>query len=298
MTGRDCRGHMEVPSDHAGYHPARGGGKATQGCASLAPGLCARLTATSRDALEGLYRACGEHGPRHQFLVAADHEAGLCHRTLALVADTTQCVAPHAMNPPREGCEGQQYSQSPAAPLIAQYVELGGSEFVYLDRPVGVVGRHWTAQHLPSPNVQLTLDPLDLPTLECSSPKWTRRLDTAVRTLRMAPGGQRTVWPGAEDLLTVPRVAQARQPATIRKHCGVCALLSTVGILLRVPRPGTLVTRLDRRWMAAVVLKRDIGPVVRLPSLGELPAEALNVLPAPRPPLPVADLGHKAGLPD
>ena len=27
-------------------------------------------------------------------------------------------------------------------PLVAQYAELGGWEFVYLDRSVGMVGRH------------------------------------------------------------------------------------------------------------------------------------------------------------
>ena len=47
-----------------------------------------------------------------------------------------------------------------------------------------------------------------------------------------------------------------------------------------------------------MVLNRDMGPVVCLPSLGELPAAALSALPAPRTPLPMADIGHQAGLPD
>ena len=49
--------------------------------------------------------------------------------------------------------------------------------------------------------------------------------------------------------------------------------------------------------MAAVVLNRDIGPIARLPSLGELPAAVPDALPAPRTPLDVADVPHNAGLP-
>ena len=120
---------------------------------------------------------------------------------------------------------------------------------MYLESLVGVVGRHWKARHLLSPNVQLTVDPLDLPALEGRSPQWTRTWDTAVRTLRMAPGGQRTVWPGVEDLLTGARAAQVRQPAGSSKDCGVCALLSTIGALLEMPRLGNLLSTLDRRWV-------------------------------------------------
>ena len=78
----------------------------------------------------------------------------------------------------------------------------------------------------------------------------------------------------------------------------MCALLSTVGTLLRVPRPGNLPSTVDRRWVAAMVLNRDMGPIMRLPSLGELPAAALGALPAPRAPMAVADVGHQTGLPD
>ena len=251
-----------------------------------------------RSALEGLYRACGKSGPWHHFPVATNHEAELCDNTVALVADAAQCLAPHTMILPREGWEGQQYARTPAAPLVAQYVELGGSEFVCLDRSVEQGVRHWTAHHLLAPNVQMTVDPPGMPTLEGSSPQWTRTWDTAVNTLRMAPRGQRTVWPGGEDLLTVARAAQVRQPAGNNKDCGVCALLSTVGTLLRVPRPGNRLSILDRRWVVAVALNKDMGPVARVPSPGELPAAALSALPAPRTPLPVADIAHHAGLPE
>ena len=77
----------------------------------------------------------------------------------------------------------------------------------------------------------------------------------------------------------------------------MCALMSTVSTLLRVPRPGNLLSALDRRWMAAVVLNRDMGPIARLPSRGELPAAALDALLGPRTPLDVADVQHNVGLP-
>ena len=76
----------------------------------------------------------------------------------------------------------------------------------------------------------------------------------------------------------------------------MCALMSTVGTLLRVPRPGNILSALDRRWVAAVVLNRDMGPIACLPSLGELPAVVLDALPAPRIPLDVADVQHSVGL--
>ena len=60
---------------------------------------------------------------------------------------------------------------------------------------------------------------------------------------------------------------------------------------------GQPLSTLDRRWVAAVVLNRDMGPIARLPSLGELPAAVLDALPAPRAPLDVADVPHNAGLP-
>ena len=67
------------------------------------------------------------------------------------------------------------------------------------------------------------------------------------------------------------RAAQVRQLAGNDKDCGVCALLSTVGTLLRVPRLGNLLSSLDRQWVAAIALKRDMGRVVCLPSLGVCP---------------------------
>ena len=60
---------------------------------------------------------------------------------------------------------------------------------------------------------------------------------------------------------------------------------------------GNLLSALDRRCVAGVVLNRDMGPIARLPSLGELPAAVLDALPAPRTPLDVADVQHSVGLP-
>ena len=108
-----------------------------------------------RGALEHLYSK-----PRHHFLVAADHGVELSDDVVALAADVVQCLAPHAMMLPREGWEGQRHDQTPAALLIARYVELGGSEAVYLDRSETPSMRHWTAHHLLAPATQLTVDPL------------------------------------------------------------------------------------------------------------------------------------------
>ena len=88
-----------------------------------------------------------------------------------------------------------------------------------------------------------------------------------------------------------------QQPADNNKDCGVCALSSTIGTLLRVPRPDNLPSTLDRRWVAAVALNRDMGPIARLPSFGELPAAVVEALPTPRTPLDVADIPHHVGLP-
>ena len=128
-------------------------------------------------------------------------------------------------------------------------------------------------------------------------PQWPHTWDMAVRTMRMAPRGQRAGWPGAEHLLATARAAQVQQPAGNNMACGVCARMSTVRTLLRVPRPGNVLSALDRRWVAAVVLNRDMGPIARLPSLGELLAAVLDALPAPRTPLDVADVPHSVGLP-
>ena len=54
----------------------------------------------------GLYWADGEHGPRHHFLVATDHAAQLCDRTVALVADAAQPPAPPRHDPPKGGVGG------------------------------------------------------------------------------------------------------------------------------------------------------------------------------------------------
>ena len=245
-----------------------------------------------RGALEHLYSK-----PRHHFLVAAEHGVDLSDDVFALAADVVQCLAPNAMMLPREGWEGQRHDQTPAALLIARYVELGGSEAVYLDRSETPSMRHWTSHHLLAPATQLTVDPLGQPAVSGAQPQWPHTLDMAVRTMRMAPRGQRAGSPGAEHLLVTARAAQVQQPAGNNKDCGVCALMSTVGTLLRVPRQGNLLSAVDRRWLAAVVPNRDMGLIARLPSLGELPAAVLNALPAPRTPLDVADVQHSVGLP-
>ena len=197
---------------------------------------------------------------------------------------------------PGEGWEGRQHTQTPAAHLIARYVDLGGSEVVYLDGLETPRMRHWTAHHLLAPNVQLTVDPLGQPTLAGRPPQWPHTWDMAVKTVRMAPRGQRVVWSGAENLLATARAAQVKHPEGNSKDCGVCALMSTVGTLLKVPRPDNLLSTLDRRRVAAVALNRDMGPIARLPSLGELPAAVLDALPVPRTPLVVADIPHQVGL--
>ena len=253
--------------------------------------------AEMRSALEGLYAAGGNPGPRHHFMVAADPTAELSDDAVALVADVAQCLAPHARMLPREGWEGRRHDQTPAALLIARYVELGGSEAVYLDRSETPSMRHWTAHHLLAPDMRLTVDPLDRPVVARAPPQWPHTWDMAVRTMRMAPTGHRAEWLGAEHLLATSQAAQVRQPADNSKDCGVCPLTSALGTLLRVPRPGNLLSTLDRRWVATVVLKKDMGPVAHMPSLGELPAAVLEALPAPRKPLDVADVPHHVGLP-
>ena len=155
--------------------------------------------------------------------------------------------------------------------------------------------RHWTAHHLLPAATQWTVDPLGQPAVSGAPPQWPHTWDMAVRTMRMAPRGQRAGWPDAEHLLATARAAQVQQPAGNNKDCGVCALMSTVGTLLWVPRPGNILSALDRRCVAVMVLNRDMGTIARLPSLGELPAA--DALPTPRTPLDVADVPHSVGLP-
>ena len=156
-----------------------------------------------RGALEHLYSK-----PRHQFLVAADHGVELSDDLVALAADVVQCLAPEAMMLPRKGWEGQRHDQTPAALFIARYVELGGSEAVYLDRSETPNMRQWTAHHLVAPYMRLTVDPLGRPVVSGAPPQWPHTWDMAVRTMRMEPRGQRAGWPGAEHLLAEARAAQ------------------------------------------------------------------------------------------
>ena len=248
-----------------------------RGCGDASP-----PPAELRGALEHLYSKA-----RHHFLVAADHGVELSDDVVALAADVVQCLAPHAMMLPREGWEGQRHDQTPAALLIVRYVNR-------LETPNM---RHWMAHHLVAPDMRLAVDPLGRPLVSGAPPQWPHTWDMAVRTMRMAPMGQRAGWPGAEHLLAEAWAAQVQQPAGNTKDSGVCALMSAVGTLLRVLRQGNLLSTLDRRWVAALVLNRDVGPIARLPSLGELPAAVLDALPAPRTPLDLADVPHNVGLP-
>ena len=245
-----------------------------------------------RGALERWYSK-----PRHHFLVAADHGLKLSDDVVALAADVVQCLAPHAVMLPRKGWEGQRHDQTPSVLLVARYVELGGSEAVYLDRSETPNMWHWTAHHLLAPDMQLIVDPLGQPVVSGAPHQWPHTRDMGVRTMRIPSRGQRAGWPGAEHLLATARAAQVQQPAGNNKDCGVCALMSAVGTLLRVPRPGNLLSALDRQLVAAVVLNRDMGPIGRLLSQGELPAAVLDALAGPRTPLDVADLPHNVGLP-
>ena len=225
--------------------------------------------AEMRSALEGLYAAGSKPGPRHHFLVAADPTAELNDDAVALVADVVQCLPPPrhpAMMLPREGWEGQRHDQTAAAHLLA-------------------------------PDMPLTVDPLDRHVVAGAPPQWPHTWHMALRTMCMAPRGQRPEWPGVEHPLATTLAAQVQQPADNSEECGVCALMSALGTLLRVPRPGNLLSTLDRRWVAALVLNRDMGPIAHLPSLGELPAAVPQALPAPHTPLDVADVPHHVGLP-
>ena len=58
---------------------------------------------------------------------------------------------------------GHTVAPNSGRPLVAQYVEMGGLEVVYLDRSGVHDVRHWTTHHLLAPNMQLIVDPLDLP---------------------------------------------------------------------------------------------------------------------------------------
>ena len=213
-----------------------------------------------RGALEHLYSK-----PRHHFLVAADHGMELSDEVVALAADVVHCLAPHAMLLPRKGWEGQRHNQNRAALLIARYVKLGSSEAVYLDR-------------FETPSMHLDGSP---PPGPCHA------VDSGSARPACGVGGPVPVAAhlghgGPDDAQGTqgPEGGVAGCGASAgdgtggtgaaacgnNKDCGVCALMSTVGTLLRVPRPGNISSALDRRWVAAVVLNRDMGPIARLPS--------------------------------
>ena len=193
------------------------------------------------------YATRSKPGPRHHFLVAADPTVELSDDVVALAADVAQCLAPHAVMLPREGWEGQRQDQTPAALLIARYVEPGGSEAVYLARSETPSMRHWTAHHLLALDMPLIVDPLDQPGVSGALTQWPHTWNMVLRTMRIAPSGQRAEGPGAEHLLATAQAAQVQQPAGNNKDCGVCALMSALGALVRVPRPGDLLSMLERR---------------------------------------------------
>ena len=120
----------------------------------------------------------------------------------------------------------------------------------------------------------------------------------AFKTMRKAPRGQREVWRGAENLLATVRAAQVKQRDNNSTGCSVCALMSTVGTLLRVQRPDHLLSTLERQWVAVIAPNRDMRPIACVPSLGELPAVVLDALPAPRTPEMVAHVPHQVGVPE
>ena len=180
--------------------------------------------------------------PRPHLLVAADHGVELSDDVFALAADVVQCLAPNAVMLPREGWEGQRHDQTPAALLIARYVKLGGSEVVYLDRSETPKMRHWTAHHLLAADMPLTVDLLDRPVVSGAPPQWPHTWDMGVRTMRMAPRGQKAGWPGAEHLPAEARAGQMQQPAGNDEDCGVCALMSAICALVRMPRPSNLLS--------------------------------------------------------
>ena len=139
-----------------------------------------------RGAPEGLYPAGSKPGPRHHFVMAADPTVELSDDTVALAADVAQCLAPHAMMLPREGWEGQRQDQTPAALLIARYVDPCGSEAVY---STGRKRRaeHWTAHHLLALDKRVTVDPLDRLVVAGAPAQWPHTWNMAARTMRMAP---------------------------------------------------------------------------------------------------------------
>ena len=258
--------------------------------------------AEMRSALEGLYAAASKPGPRLHFMVAADPTAELSDDAVALVADVAQFVPPRAMMLPREGWEGQTHNQTPAALLIARYVELGGSEAAYLERSETPGMRHWTAYHLLAPDMRLTVDPLDRPVVAGAPPQWPYTWDMAVRTMRMAPTGQRAEWPGAENLLATAQAAKVQQPADNSKDCGVCVLMSALGTLLRVPRPGNLLSTPDRRWVAAVgggggPSTGTWGPSHVCRPWESCPLRCWRPYRRPARPCTLADVPHHVGLP-
>ena len=98
---------------------------------------------------------------------------------------------------------------------------------------------------------------------------------------------------GCRDLLAMARAAQAKKPTRNAKYCGVCTLVSAIGTLPRLPRPGNLLSTLDKPWVAAVALNRDMGPIARMSSLGEFPVAVLDALPGPVTPVTVAHIRTK-----
>ena len=115
-------------------------------------------------------------------------------------------------------------------------------------------------------------------------PRWSPRwgLHGACSLWARSCGSSRTL----VSLPPHPASGGGPLPATVIPH--------VPSLSPRCPRP---LPRWVWRWVAAVVLNRDMGPIARLPSLGELPAAVLDALPVPRTPLDLANVPHNVGLP-
>ena len=90
---------------------------------------------------------------------------------------------------PRESWEGPQHSGPPAVPFVAQYIEQGGTGFLYLDRSVGQGFHHWGGAPPLCSEYPHGGGLMCHPSMVGEPPEWTGTWDVAVRTLRMVLGG-------------------------------------------------------------------------------------------------------------
>ena len=200
-------------------------------------------------------------------------------------------MAPHAVILPREGWAGPQYTHTPATPLVVQYVELGGAEFVYMDCSVHHGFDHWVPEHLFAPDTHMVIDPMHLPALAGELLVWANVWDIAARTLRVALGRLWLVWPRSAIVEALGLVAQVQQPAGINNDCSVWhpPLLASARQPL-VGRGGEVGGCCGPRW---------VHGVCRAPAFagGAFGSNACLSSGA-EPPQPVANIWHQVGLPD